>query len=94
MDVEEGLDDVVLSDDEGAAVDVLVALPAEVVGPAPDAALHDFAVHSQSSSSASSSSDSSSSSAPSAVAAAEEPEPNYLADYYIWGLHHPLGPVC
>ncbi len=100
MDVEEGLDhDVVLSEDEGGAVDVLVALPAEVVvghvvaAAAPDvaAALHDFVVASSSSDSSSSSS---SSKAPSDIVVDEEPPPSYLADYYIWGLHHPLGPVC
>jgi hypothetical protein len=87
MDVEEGLDyDVVLSDDEGAAVDVLVALPAEVVvGPVvaaaalAAAALHDFVVASSSSDSSSSSS----STAASDIAVVEEPPPSYLADYYI-----------
>ncbi len=100
MGVEEVLSYVVgLSDDEGAAVDVLVALPAEVVvepvvaAAAPAAAaLHDFVV--ASSSSDNSSSNSSSSTAASDTAVVEEPPPSYLADYYRWGLHHPLGPVC
>ena len=101
MGVEEVLSYVVgLSDDEGAAVDVLVALPAEVVAglvdaaaaPAAAAALHDFVV--ASSSSDNSSSNSRSSTAASDTAVVEEPPPSYLADYYIWGLHHPLGRVC